>query len=128
MKDVATLDGSKQFDFITAFDTVHDQAKPRRVLKGIYDALKPGGTLLCVDIATSSNLEDNMQHPMAPALYAISTFHCMTVSLALDGEGLGTCWGEQKARELLGEAGFAGVTVARVEGDILNNYSISTKG
>jgi ubiquinone/menaquinone biosynthesis C-methylase UbiE len=127
LRDAATLDVSNRFDFITTFDSVHDQAKPRRVLKGIYDALKPGGAYLCVDIAASSNLEDNMQHPMAPALYTISTFHCMTVSLALAGEGLGTVWGEQKARELLHEAGFTDVDVARVEGDILNNYYISTK-
>jgi hypothetical protein len=53
--------------------------------------------------------------------------HCMTVSLALDGEGLGTCWGEQKALELLAEAGFTNVAVKRVEGDIMNNYYIASK-
>ena len=47
-----------------------------------------------------------MEHPMGPALYAFSTLHCMTVSLALGGEGLGTCWGQQTARQLLKEAGF----------------------
>ena len=126
-KDAATLDGSKQFDLITTFDSVHDQAKPRRVLKGIYDALKPGGTYLCVDVAASSELADNIQHPMGPFLYTISTMHCMTVSLAYGGEGLGTVWGEQKAIELIKEAGFKDVTVAKVEGDILNNYYITTK-
>ena len=40
-------------------------------------------------------------------LYATSAMHCMTVSLALDGEGLGTMWGEELARALLAEAGFA---------------------
>ena len=30
----------------------------------------------------------------------------MTVSLALDGAGLGTMWGEQKATEMFREAGF----------------------
>jgi ubiquinone/menaquinone biosynthesis C-methylase UbiE len=127
VKDAATLDGSRQFDLITTFDSIHDQAKPRRVLKGIYDALKPGGTFLCVDIAASSNLEDNMDHPMAPFLYTISTMHCMTVSLALGGEGLGTVWGEQKARELLAEAGFKSVETKHVEGDILNNYYVAGK-
>lgn len=126
-KDAATLDGSKQFDLITTFDSVHDQAKPRRVLKGIYDALRPGGTYLCVDIAASSELADNLEHPMGPFLYTISTMHCMTVSLAYGGEGLGTVWGEQKAIELIKEAGFKDVTVEKVEGDILNNYYITTK-
>ena len=61
------------------------------------------------DIAGDSTHAGNMEHPMAPMMYAISTFHCMTVSLALGGEGLGTMWGEQKACELLAEAGFKDV-------------------
>ena len=68
-----------------------------------------------------------MDHPMAPAMYAISTFHCMTVSLALDGEGLGTMWGTQKARELLAEAGFKSIEEKQVEGDIMNVYYICRK-
>lgn len=127
VKDVATLDDARQFDFITAFDAIHDQAHPRRVLKGIADSLRLGGAFLCVDIAASSELAENIDHPLAPMLYAISTMHCMTVSLALNGEGLGTVWGEQVARELLAEAGFTNVSVKRVEGDILNNYYIATK-
>jgi SAM-dependent methyltransferase len=127
VKDAATLGGSEQFDLITVFDAIHDQAQPRRVLKGIHDALRPGGVFLCVDIAASSNLEENMDHPLAPFLYTVSTMHCMTVSLALNGEGLGTVWGEQVARELLAEAGFSDVDVKNVEGDILNNYYIARK-
>jgi SAM-dependent methyltransferase len=127
VKDAASLDGSKQFDFITTFDSVHDQAKPRRVLKGIYDALKPGGTYLCVDIAASSNVNENKDHPLGAFLYTISTMHCMTVSLALGGEGLGTAWGEQMARDLMTEAGFLDISVKQVEGDIMNNYYITTK-
>ena len=126
-KDVAKLDGSEQFDLITVFDAIHDQAQPRKVLKNIYNLLRPGGVFLCVDVAASSNLAENMDHPLAPFLYTVSTMHCMTVSLALNGEGLGTVWGEQKARELLAEAGFADIEVKRVEGDILNNYYIARK-
>jgi hypothetical protein len=51
----------------------------------------------------------------------------MTVSLALNGEGLGTVWGEQKARELFGEAGFRDIAVKTVEGDIFNNYYVAKK-
>ncbi len=126
-KDVAQLDGSKQFDFITAFDAIHDQAKPRDVLAGIYASLKPGGVFLMADIAGHSTHGGNMENPMAPMMYAVSTFHCMTVSLALDGEGLGTMWGEQKAVELLNEAGFTDVSIERVEGDIMNAYYVCRK-
>ncbi|MEX0750428.1 MAG: class I SAM-dependent methyltransferase, partial [Dehalococcoidia bacterium] len=127
VKDVANLDGSTKFDLITVFDAIHDQAQPRKVLKGIADSLKPGGTFLCADIAGDSNHAGNMEHPMGPALYAISTFHCMTVSLALNGEGLGTMWGQQKARELFREAGFTSIEEKMVEGDILNVYYVCRK-
>jgi len=124
-KDVTNLDAPGRFDLITAFDTIHDQAHPRKVLKEIANALRPDGTFLMVDIAASSNVEDNIEHPLGPTLYAFSCLHCMTVSLALGGEGLGTAWGEQKARELLAEAGFDDVDVRQVEGDIFNNYYVS---
>lgn len=127
VRDAATLDGSRKFDFITAFDAIHDQAHPRRVLKGIFESLRDDGMFLMVDIAASSRLQDNLEHPLGPFLYAASLFHCMTVSLADGGEGLGTVWGEQKARELLAEAGFKNVEVSRVEGDVTNYYYQATK-
>ena len=108
VRDVANLGATAQFDLVTAFDTIHDQAQPRRVLRGIVESLRPDGALLMMDMAASSHLEENIEHPMGPLLYAASTFHCMTVSLAQGGEGLGTVWGEQKAAEYLTEAGFTG--------------------
>jgi ubiquinone/menaquinone biosynthesis C-methylase UbiE len=127
VKDVAQLDQVSAFDVITGFDTIHDQAQPRKVLANISRALKPDGVFLCVDIQASSNLEENMEHPLAPMLYGVSTLHCMTVSLALNGEGLGTVWGEQKAKELLKEAGFNQIDIEHVEGDIFNSYYICRK-
>jgi hypothetical protein len=53
----------------------------------------------------------------------------MTVSLALGGEGLGTMWGQQKAMELLEEAGFkpGNIEIKSVEGDIMNAYYVCRK-
>ena len=53
--------------------------------------------------------------------------HCMTVSLSLDGDGLGTVWGEQNARQMLADAGFSSVDVAHVEADAFNAYYIARK-
>ena len=91
-KDAASLDGSERFDFITTFDAVHDQARPDLVLAGIARSLRPGGTYLCVDARASSTLDDNLDHPFAPFLYSVSCLHCMTVSLAEGGMGLGAAW------------------------------------
>jgi hypothetical protein len=84
-------------------------------------------TLTATDIDASSRLEENVGRPLGSYFYSISTMHCMSVSLGLNGEGLGTSWGEEKARELLAEAGFTRVDVHRVEGDIINSYYIAKK-
>ena len=61
------------------------------------------------------------------SIYTISTMHCMTVSLALDGAGLGAAWGEQTAHAMLADAGFTNVNVEHVEGDIFNVYYVAQK-
>lgn len=127
VQDVAMLETSAQFDFITAFDAIHDQAQPARVLQRIAAALRPAGTFLMVDVAASSQLEENLDHPLGPWGYTISCMHCMTVSLALDGAGLGAMWGEQKARQMLADVGFSCVDVKRIQSDLFNNYYIAAK-
>lgn len=127
VKDVAKLDMVERFDFITAFDAIHDQAQPAIVLQGIVNALRRDGTFLMVDVAASSNVDENLDHIVGPYLYTVSTMHCMTVSLALDGEGLGTMWGEQKAMQMLEDAGFSGVEIKRIEADLFNNYYVARK-
>jgi SAM-dependent methyltransferase len=128
IRDAAHLGEVGRFDFMTTFDAVHDQARPDLVLAGIAMALRPGGVYLCVDTSASSKLADNLDHPLGPFLYTVSCMHCMTVSLADGGMGLGTMWGEQIARQMLGEAGFTTIEVARVDGDIVNAYIIASKG
>ena len=125
VRDAAQLDEPEGYDLVTTFDAVHDQADPARVLRAIRRAVRPGGVYLMQDIAGSSRLEANFDHPIAPLLYAVSCMHCMTVSLAEGGEGLGTMWGEEKALEMLDEAGFGAVDVRRLEGDIQNSYYVA---
>jgi ubiquinone/menaquinone biosynthesis C-methylase UbiE len=127
VQDVSALDVPARYDLITAFDAIHDQARPAQVLSAIARALRPGGIFLMVDIAASSRLEENLDHPLAPFLYTISCNHCMTVSLASGGEGLGTMWGEQKARQMLSAAGFTQLEVKHIEGDFLNSYYIASR-
>ncbi|AGP63492.1 transcriptional regulatory protein [Mycobacterium intracellulare subsp. yongonense 05-1390] len=125
--DLSELDKPEAYDVITVFDAIHDQARPARVLENIYRALRPGGVLLMADIKASSRLEENVGVPMSTYLYTTSLMHCMTVSLALDGAGLGTAWGTQLAVAMLGDAGFDDVRVAEIEADPINNYYIARK-
>src|SRR5271165_2794700 len=127
-RDAAHLGETGRFDFITTFDAVHDQARPDLVLAGIAEALRPGGVYLCVDTSASSQVAENLDHPLGPFMYTVSTMYCMTISLADGGMGLGAMWGEQTARQMLSEAGFGSIEAVRVEGDIVNAYIIATKG
>ena len=125
--DVANLDAAEAYDVITVFDAIHDQAQPAQVLHNIYRALRPGGVLLMVDIKASSRLEDNIGVPLRAYMYTVSTMHCMSVSLGLDGAGLGTCWGRQLATSMLADAGFGDVAVHEIESDPINFYYVAQK-
>jgi hypothetical protein len=81
------------------------------VLRRVHDALAPDGIFFMVDFKFSSNVEDNVANPFGALYYGISTMHCMTVSLAEGGAGLGTVWGTQLARSMLADAGFGDVCV-----------------
>ena len=123
--DASQLAHAGQFDLVTTFDAIHDQAHPAKVLAAIQRMLRPGGTYLCVEPKASSDLADMLEEPMAPFLYTISTMHCMQVSLAYGGEGLGAAWGEQKTVEYLENAGFAEIEVTGVREDRANNFFIA---
>jgi len=87
------------------------------VLERIHGALAPGGVFVMNEPRVSTNLEDNIGNPVAPFTYAVSTLHCLTVSLAQGGAGLGTAWGEQLALQMLADAGFGPIAVHDAPGD-----------
>jgi len=53
--------------------------------------------------------------------------HCLTVSLAQGGAGLGAAWGEELAVQMLRDAGFEDVTVNTLPHDIMNNWYVMRK-
>lgn len=123
--DITRLPDDPPFDAVVGFDVIHDLADPTGVLRRVHRALVPGGVFLFLDIKASSRLESNIGNPLAPWLYGVSTLYCMTVSLAQGGAGLGTVWGEELARTMLAEAGFAGVTVHDVPDDPINQIYVA---
>ncbi|HWJ65922.1 MAG TPA: methyltransferase domain-containing protein [Nocardioides sp.] len=127
VRDVAELGEESSYDVVTAFDAIHDQAFPDRVLAGISAALRPGGTFLMVDIKAESGVENNLALPWATYLYTLSLMHCMTVSLAQGGVGLGTVWGRQTAVRMLEEAGLTDVDVREVRTDPFNYFYVAHK-
>jgi 2-polyprenyl-3-methyl-5-hydroxy-6-metoxy-1,4-benzoquinol methylase len=126
-RDITRLAEPDRYDLVTAFDIVHDQKDPATVLRNTYSVLKVGGTFLMQDIAGSSYLENNLDHPIGPFGYTVSTMHCMTVSLAQGGAGLGTMWGEELAEEMLTDAGFSELVKHKLPHDPLNVYYVMKK-
>jgi 2-polyprenyl-3-methyl-5-hydroxy-6-metoxy-1,4-benzoquinol methylase len=127
MSDFDRTAEPESFDFITTFDAIHDQAKPLNVLKGIHRSLRTDGVYLMQDIGGSSHVHKDIGHPIGTFLYTVSCMHCMTVSLAQGGEGLGAMWGEEKTRQYLQKAGFQSITTHRLAHDIQNNWYVVTK-
>jgi len=130
-QDAAQLKGASSladsFDYITAFDAIHDQTRPLAALQGVRALLKPGGAFSMVDIAAASRLADNRDHPMGSFLYTVSLMHCMPVGLVDGGTGLGMMWGREKAVALLREAGFEDVAVTAIPQDAFNFHFFCRK-
>lgn len=125
VQDLSEWEEPNAFDAIFAFDSIHDQKDPRHMLGAVSDALKPGGVFLAQDIAGHSDHADNLDHPVAPFIYTISCMHCMTVSLAQGGVGLGAAWGQELAGKMFEEAGFASTEVNSLAHDFMNVFYVN---
>ncbi len=125
-RDLSDFDtwATPEFDFVTTFDAVHDQARPARVLRGIRASLRPGGVYLAQDINGSAHVHNNREHPIGTLLYTVSCMHCMTVSLAQGGDGLGAMWGRETAERMFRDAGFGAVAPHELAHDIQNVYYV----
>ncbi|MGI6456086.1 MAG: class I SAM-dependent methyltransferase [bacterium] len=127
IRDAATFRDREMYDLIMTFDSVHDQAKPDAMLKNIHRALRNDGVYLMQDIDAHSNVGENMEHPIGTFIYTVSCMHCMTVSLAEGGAGLGAAWGVELAEQMVREAGFSSVEIKRLPHDFQNCYYIIKK-
>ena len=122
--DASVIHGNRdfyeKFDYVCAFDAIHDQSHPLEVLKGIRYMLAPGGMFSMIDIKAFSNHADNLDHPMGAFLYTVSLMHCMPIGLNDNGTGLGMMWGQEQAEVMLAGAGFENVNVIEMENDGFN--------
>jgi ubiquinone/menaquinone biosynthesis C-methylase UbiE len=120
-------DFSGQFDYVTAFDAIHDQTRPKEALEGVYEILKADGAFSMIDIAAESGVDGNKDHPMGAFLYTVSLMHCMPVGLVDDGAGLGMMWGRQLADKMLRQVGFDPVTINEIPNDPFNLHFFARK-
>lgn len=113
-----------QYDVIFTFDVIHDAVDPLGLLRTIREALRPGGSYVCLDINCSDKLEKNIG-PLGSLFHGFSVLYCMTTSLAHGGAGLGTVGlPESKLRELSAQAGFSQVRRVPLENPFNNLYEV----
>ena len=117
------LSGAGQFDLVMAFNCIHDMAQPVDALRGIRRALAPSGVLLWSEARASDRLEENTT-PLSRNLYASSVMHCMAVSMASGGAGLGVVLGDRVVRELAAQAEFSSCDVLPVEHPFHQVYAL----
>ncbi len=116
-----------RFDYVTAFDSVHDQTRPLDALKSVFFMLSGNGAFSMVDIDAQSRISQNKTHPMGPFLYTVSLMHCMPVGLSDGGTGLGMMWGRDRAVALLKSAGFKNISVCEMQHDPFNVHYFCRK-
>lgn len=100
------IPNGRKYDLICSFDCIHDMVDPKATLKAIRNALADDGVYMWSEPNAAANALEN-RNPIGRMFHAISPLHCMTVSLAYNGAGLGTVIGESGARALAKEAGFS---------------------
>jgi 2-polyprenyl-3-methyl-5-hydroxy-6-metoxy-1,4-benzoquinol methylase len=93
-------------DLVCTFDCVHDMVDPIGALKAIRGSLSDDGVHFWSEPNASDQPLEN-RNLVGRAFANISPLHCMTVSLAHGGAGLGTIIGEVGAKKLADEAGFS---------------------
>lgn len=124
VRDIPTL--RQNFDYVCAFDSIHDQSHPLDALKGVKYMLRDGGLFSMIDIKAATNIKDNADHPMGPFLYTVSLMYCMPIGLNDNGLGLGMMWGKQQAMDLLRQAGFSTVCAEEIPNDSFNLHFLCT--
>ncbi|MHA2251556.1 MAG: class I SAM-dependent methyltransferase [Candidatus Kariarchaeaceae archaeon] len=77
------------YDFITAFDVLHDMVDPKSGLEMVQRYLNKGGDFMILEYISSDKPEEN-RGIVPTIMYGFSVMYCLTVSLAENGTGLGT--------------------------------------
>ncbi len=111
-------------EVVLTIDVLHDLPRPLDAMRCVRRHLAPDGIWLVADIRSRGGLEDNRAIPLAPLMYAMSVFYCLSSAMSEpDGAGLGTLGLDTATfRSLAHEAGFSLVQVHEHDVDPTNRY------
>ncbi len=111
------------FDLVVAIDCIHDMVDPIESLRAMRNLLSANGVVFWSEPSGSREPMEN-RNPQGRLRASLSPFHCLTVSLAAGGAGLGTIIGEAGARELAREAGFSTFERLEIESPVQQFFAL----
>ena len=111
---IESLHNGSQYQLVCSFDCIHDMVDPDGALAAIRAAMAENAVWLWSE-PNASHAADENRNPIGRMFHSVSPLHCMTISLAYGGAGLGTVIGEKGARELAKRAGFSSFERAPIQ-------------
>jgi SAM-dependent methyltransferase len=94
------------YDFVAAFDCLHDLGNPVSAAAHVRKTLARDGTWMIVEPFAHDRLEENL-NPVGRVFYSASTFICTPASRSQEGAAcLGAQAGEGRVREVVTRGGF----------------------
>jgi SAM-dependent methyltransferase len=124
LADAARQSGDEGYDLVTAFEMVHDLARPVEALSAMRALLKPSGVVLVAD----ERVADAFAAP-ADELdrfnYGWSILHCLPAArVESPSAATGTVMRASTLRDYARRAGFAEVDVLPIENDFWRFYRL----
>lgn len=113
------------YDFVCAFEMVHDLAQPVRALRTMRRLAQPDAIVLVVDEKVGDHFEASTDNPLERLFYAASVLHCLPVGMVGENPaGTGAVMRPAVLRRYATQAGFADVEVLPVDYDIFRFYRL----
>jgi 2-polyprenyl-3-methyl-5-hydroxy-6-metoxy-1,4-benzoquinol methylase len=121
-KDAAALDADGPVDFATAFECLHDMARPVEVLRAVRASLAEGGTMLVVDERTREEFSGTPDE-LEAYFYGWSVLDCLPSGMyEQPSAGTGAVMRPETLRRYAADAGFTGFEVLPIEHDAFRLY------
>ena len=124
LHDAAHPTPARRYDLVTAFETVHDMARPVEALRHMRDLVIQGGAVIVAD----ERVGEEFQAPgddIERLNYGFSVLHCLAVGLAEEPSvGTGTVMRPHTLREYAAAAGYRRVEVLPIENDLWRFYRL----
>jgi 2-polyprenyl-3-methyl-5-hydroxy-6-metoxy-1,4-benzoquinol methylase len=123
-RDAADPALAGQYDLVTAFECIHDLARPVEVLRSMRRMLAPGGTVLVMDERAAEQFTapgDEIER----FLYSASVLCCLPTGMAEQpSAGTGTVMRPDTLRRYALEAGFRELEVLPIEDMMFRFYRL----